>query len=83
MWPDQSGNHTWVEIWDGRWRYTGAAEPNRLDHAWFTQKASMANEKYPIYASSFKKTRLHFPLRWAPQLKYVSAEVVTRNYHQP
>ncbi len=80
MWPDESGNHTWVEIWDGRWHYTGAAEPNILDHAWFTTKASQADASHPIYASSFKKTSLIFPMRWAPELKYVSAIDVTANY---
>jgi hypothetical protein len=82
MWPDNSGNHTWVEIWDGKWHYTGAAEPNDLDHAWFTPKASHANFWYPIYATSFKKTRHVFPMRWAPDIKYVFAIDVTRRYKQ-
>jgi len=28
MWANRSGNHTWVEIWDGAWHFTGAAEPD-------------------------------------------------------
>ena len=34
-WPNKEGNHTWVEVWDGGWHFTGAAEPDRrgLDHA--------------------------------------------------
>jgi len=80
MWPDQSGNHTWVEIWDGSWHYIGAGEVGALDHTWFTQRASTANEKYPIFAASFKKTNLIFPMRWAPELTYVSAVDVTRDY---
>jgi hypothetical protein len=80
MWPDNSGNHTWVEIWDGQWHYIGAAEPNRLDHTWFTAKASYTDLRHPIYATSFKKTRIRFPMPWAPSLKYVPAEDVTRNY---
>jgi hypothetical protein len=80
LWPDESGNHTWVEIWDGAWHYTGAAEPNRLDHTWFTKKASQADASHPIYASSFRKTGLSFPMRWAPELKYVSAVDVTERY---
>jgi len=80
MWPDESGNHTWVEIWDGKWHYTGAAEPNPLDHTWFTVKASQTDAQHPIYASSFKKTGLSFPMRWAPDLKYVPAIDVTKNY---
>jgi hypothetical protein len=26
LWSNNSGNHTWVEIWDGDWHFTGAAE---------------------------------------------------------
>ena len=80
MWPDESGNHTWVEIWDGKWHYTGAAEPNPLDHTWFTAKASQTDAQHPIYATSFKKTSLSFPMRWAPNLKFVPAVDVTKNY---
>jgi len=80
MWPDKSGNHTWVEIWDGHWHYIGAAEPTGLDHTWFTLKASRTDEQYPIYATSFKKTRLSFPMPWAPNLKFVPAVDVTNDY---
>lgn len=80
MWPDESGNHTWVEIWDGQWHYIGASEPTPFDHTWFTIKASQANEHYPIYASSFKKTNQSFPMRWAPDLKFVPAVDVTQKY---
>lgn len=80
LWPDESGNHTWVEIWDGRWRYVGAAESTSLDHAWFTTKARHTDARHPIYATSFKKTGLSFPMRWAPDLKSVPAVDVTENY---
>ena len=80
MWPDKSGNHTWVEIWDGQWRYIGASESTLLDHAWFTLKASQTDTKHLIYATSFKKTQLIFPMPWAPDLKFVFAEDVTKNY---
>ena len=26
-WKNKQGNHTWVEIWDQKWNFTGAAEP--------------------------------------------------------
>jgi transglutaminase-like putative cysteine protease len=80
QWPDKSGNHTWVEIWDGQWHYVGAAESVLLDHAWFTKKASRADAKHPIYATSFKKTSLRLPMPWAPGLKFVYAVDVTKNY---
>jgi len=80
MWADDSGNHTWVEIWDGEWHYIGAAEPTPLDHTWFTLRASQTDAAHPIYATSFKKTVQIFPMRWAPNLRFVSAINVTKHY---
>src|SRR6185369_10148402 len=85
MWASLRGNHTWVEIWDGQWHFTGAAEqdPNGLDRGWFVHDASQAikdNPRHAIYASSFKKTGLTFPLVWARRVDYVSAVNVTDNY---
>jgi len=82
MWPDESGNHTWVEIWDGQWHYVGAGESTQLDQAWFTTKAAQTDAQHPIYATSFKKTYIKFPMRWAPQLGFVSAVDVTKNYRR-
>ncbi len=86
LWSDKSGNHTWVEIWDdGGWHFLGASEPDDkgLDHAWFQHNASLARRDVPqnaIYASSFAKTDLSFPLVWAPQITWVSAVNVTDRY---
>ncbi len=87
MWTNMRGNHTWVEVWDNGWHFTGAAEPdkNGLDRGWFAGDASKAKEKgdvpmHGIYASSFKKTGLSFPLVWAPHLDWVSAVNVTDRY---
>lgn len=86
LWPDRSGNHTWVEIHDGqRWRYTGAAEytPKGLDHAWFTKRAALAQADkalHSIYASSWEAKNTHFPLPWAPRKKSVGAIKVTDRY---
>ena len=81
MWADNSGNHTWVEIWDeGKWHYLGADESNQLDHAWFTDKAAHADRQHPIYAVSFKKTPTVFPMRWAEDITYISAIDVTDSY---
>ena len=84
-WIDNRGNHTWVEIWDGRWHFVGAAEPDPqgLDHAWFQGDAARAVKDSPehaIYAASFRHTGLPFPLVWAPGVEAVSAENVTDNY---
>ena len=86
MWSNNSGNHTWVEIWDGDWHFTGAAEPDPkgLDRGWFVGNASQAvknDRAHAIYASSFKKTDVAFPLGWGRGGKeYVSAVNVTDRY---
>ncbi|MEJ0090466.1 MAG: transglutaminase domain-containing protein [Limisphaerales bacterium] len=85
MWSNLSGNHTWVEVWDNGWHFIGASEPDAqgLDHAWFEHNASEAVENVSsnaIYAVSFKKTDLAFPLDWAPEINWVSAVNVTARY---
>jgi len=85
LWANKSGNHTWVEIWDKGWHFTGACEADArgLDHAWFEQNAAQAQKDslvHAIYAASFRKTGVKFPLVWAPGGKDVSAENVTDRY---
>jgi hypothetical protein len=85
LWSNNSGNHTWVEIWDGDWHFTGAAEqsPDGLDRGWFVGNASQAvkdDRRHAIYASSFKKTGLNFPMSWARRVDDVSAVNVTDRY---
>jgi hypothetical protein len=84
-WTNNSGNHTWVEIWDGRWYFTGAAEYDAkgLDRAWFVSNASKAKKDepdYAIYAASFRRTKVHFPLIWDRDSREISAENVTDRY---
>jgi predicted esterase len=85
MWSNMRGNHTWVEVWDGHWHFTGAAEPDKkgLDRGWFVHDASQAKKEVPqhaIYATSFKQTGLSFPLVWAPGITWVAAVNVTDHY---
>lgn len=84
MWVDQSGNHTWVEVWTGDdWHHVGAAEPGPLDRTWFNGKASKADGSRPehrIYASSWADTGVLFPLVWDPSVEYVHAVNVTARY---
>jgi len=85
LWANKTGNHTWVEIWDGAWHFTGACEPDPkgLDHSWFEKNASEAikdSPRHAIYAVSFQKTDVIFPLIWASQRKDVHAENVTDRY---
>jgi hypothetical protein len=84
-WSDNSGNHSWVEIWDDGWHFTGACEPagDKLDNAWFIGRAAGAkrdDRTYAIYASSFRKTPQHFPLVWDRRNEDVSSVNVTDRY---
>ena len=85
LWTNKSGNHSWVEIWDNGWHFTGACEPtgNELDKGWFKGRAATAQADHPlhaIYAVSYKKTPAAFPMVWAPANKTVSAVNVTDRY---
>jgi Transglutaminase-like superfamily len=85
LWANKRGNHTWLEIWDKDWHFTGACEPDPsgLDRGWFVGDAAQAKKDVPehaIYAASFAKTDTHFPLVWARNSKVVNAENVTDRY---
>lgn len=85
LWSNKRGNHTWVEVWDKNWHFTGAceADPAGLDRGWFIGAAADAKKdsfEHAIYAASFQKTNQHFPLVWAMGYKGVPAENVTDHY---
>ena len=85
MWFNGSGNHSWVEIWDNGWHFTGAAEPTgmELDKGWFVGRAAKADRSsalHAVYATSFKGTPLSFPCVWNPRIKYIPALNVTDRY---
>ncbi len=85
MWTNKRGNHSWVEIWDARWRFTGAAEPDGrgLDHAWFVGDAANAdpdNPRHCIYATSFRSTGSAFPMVWDRSIDWIPAVDVTKRY---
>jgi len=87
MWYTNTGNHSWVEVWDDGWHYTGAAEPtaDELNNVWFSGLASRAVEghpKYGIYAATWAKSGLHFPMEWMPEVRDYNAVDVTQNYIQ-
>jgi predicted esterase len=85
-WADDRGNHTWVEVFDGRgWRFVGAAEPDAkgFDHGWFTGDAARAvpgHPRYAVMASSWAATDRHFPMVWAPGDRSVPGIDVTGRY---
>lgn len=87
LWSNKSGNHSWVEIWDEGWHFTGACEPTggELNKGWFKGQASRAMADHPlhaIYAVSYRKTPSAFPMVWAWQNRTVSAVNVTDRYTQ-
>jgi hypothetical protein len=85
LWKDQSGNHSWVEIWDDGWHFIGAAEQSPLNETWFGERAKTSDDsnwKYSIYASSFKKTDVVFPPLFDSSATYVYADIVTDRYSE-
>ena len=85
MWYNDSGNHSWVEIWDGKWHFTGAAEPvdNKLNQVWFSDLATKAKKgdmKYGIFAATWSRTEVYFPMDWLPGVKTFNAIDVTDQY---
>lgn len=87
LWSDNSGNHSWVEVWDGGWRFTGAAEPTgmALDRGWFGGRAARAQRddpRYAIHATSFRSTPINFPMVWSRRDHTVPAVNVTDRYRQ-
>ncbi len=80
---NHAGNHTWAEIWDGQWHFLGACENSKLSETWFAGNASRADDsrvENRIYAASFKKTDMFFPLVWDMSIRYVNAEDRTLFY---
>lgn len=80
---NHAGNHTWAEIWDGQWHFLGACENSKLSDTWFAGNASRADDsrvENRIYAASFKKTNMFFPLVWDMSIRYVNAEDRTLFY---
>ncbi len=85
LWSNLSGNHSWVEVWDNGWHYTGGGEPsgNNLDEAWFSERAKTAQKDHKlhaIYATSYKHTDINFPLPWLEDSKYIYAVNTTERY---
>jgi hypothetical protein len=82
-WSDNSGNHTWVEVWDGQWKFVGAAEPGEFNATWFADLASKADParlETHIFAASYGKTGHSFILIWDPENSNYDAADVTKFY---
>jgi transglutaminase-like putative cysteine protease len=84
-WYGKSGNHTWVEVWDGQWYFTGADEydANGLDRGWFVGDASKAKGEMPmhaVWATSWAPNGRRFPMAWNLRAEYVGGVNVTHRY---
>jgi len=85
LWSNLRGNHTWIEIWDGDWHFAGADEYDKagLNRGWFVNDAAQARAEEPrhaIYATSWKRDGLTFPMVWAKDSAAVAAVNVTTRY---
>jgi len=85
-WAQKEGNHTWVEIWDGDWFFTGADEYDQtgLNRAWFNSDAAVTvrstNPLNQIYATSWRRTGQYYPLAWDPASRDVPGVNVSARY---
>jgi hypothetical protein len=85
-WAQKDGNHTWAEIWDGDWHFTGADEydKNGLDRAWFNSDAAITvrstNALNQIYATSWRRTGQNFPMSWDLASRDVAGVNVSARY---
>lgn len=83
LWTDKSGNHTWTEVWDGQWHFLDSAWPEGLDKASFLPRSAGADPdrwQHRIYAVSYKRTEVPFPLVWDLSIRWVCATDVTSYY---
>ncbi|HUO10031.1 MAG TPA: transglutaminase-like domain-containing protein [Phycisphaerae bacterium] len=84
---NHAGNHTWVEIWDGRWHVLGASEISPLDHTWFLDNAKLAvtstDPMHHIYAATWRPSGTFFPLAWDDGDHSVNAADITPDYANP
>jgi hypothetical protein len=88
LWTNNRGNHTWTEIWDGAWSFTGSDEYDAkgLNRGWFVgaaSKADITSAKYSIYSSSWKTADGAFPMVWNRGNQSVNAFNVTNRYANP
>jgi hypothetical protein len=84
MWHDDSGNHTWIEVWDnGRWEFVEALGGEGYGKAWWLEKIAKANPDDPLYtvwATSYRPTGSHFPLEWDPADHTIPSVDVSARY---
>ena len=84
MWHNDTGNHTWIEVWeDGRWHFVEAYSSDGYDQAWWTahaKKADSSSPRYSVWATSYRPSGAHFPLEWDPADETIPAVNVTERF---
>ena len=69
LWGTKEGNHTWVEVHDGKaWRFTGyGSTPAQWDRGWEIARCAYSDPMEPIhgiFATSYRGTPIGFPTIW-------------------
>ncbi|MCU0796516.1 MAG: hypothetical protein MUF31_11330 [Akkermansiaceae bacterium] len=69
LWGTKEGNHTWVEVHDGKdWRFTGfGSTPEQWDQGWEIPRCAYCDPMEPIhgvFATSYVPTPVGFPAVW-------------------
>ena len=69
LWGTKEGNHTWVEVHDGKdWRFTGyGSTPAQWDKGWEIPRCAYCDPMEPIhgvFATSYRRTPVGFPTIW-------------------
>ncbi len=87
MWTTKEGNHNWNEVWlpeHKRWLLTEYHPDKKgLDHAWFIADAARGipgSVAHGVYATSWEKTKQHFPMVWNMRDTTVPGVDVTQRY---
>ena len=84
-WRKKRGNHTWVEVWDQTWHFTGACEPSKkgLNQTWFladVAHAEQGSRRYGVWAATWKRDGPLFPMAWSRERGSTGGVEVTTRY---
>jgi len=71
QWTDRSGNHSWIEFWDGQWIYEGASSSDPRNRSWVGDKVKAATEDTLVggvwaVTTEPQKDGAFFVLPWKP-----------------
>ncbi len=87
MWTTKEGNHNWNEVWlpeHKRWLFTEYTPDKKgLDHGWLIADAARGipgSVAHGVYATSWEKTKQHFPMVWNMRDTTVPSVDVTQRY---